>query len=163
MAKIFFVVPGTPVGKGRPRVLPGTNRVVTPKETARQEKLVRDEFKLQNPKHKPFTGPVIVRMTAVFPIPASFTIAQREAARAGGMYYTGKPDKDNIEKLVYDALNGLAWIDDSQVSGGCMKRYGEPPRIMVSIEELEQPVLSNGDRARRKKADDPIALFKGRK
>lgn len=30
---------------------------------------------------------------------------------------TFKPDIDNIAKLVLDALNGVAWADDSQVTG----------------------------------------------
>lgn len=35
---------------------------------------------------------------------------------------TGKPDADNVAKLVLDALNGHAWEDDSQVTSLCVSK-----------------------------------------
>lgn len=149
--KISFSIPGPPQGKGRPRHTK-SGRTYTPLETVEAERDILRMFKLAHPRHKPFLGPVMVRVTAIFPIPAGFNAKQRAAAMAGEIFYTSKPDKDNIEKLLYDALNGHAWIDDSQCSGGCIKRYGHPPRLDVTIEELSNPVASGADIRREKKA-----------
>lgn len=155
IGKLNFCIPGHPKGKERPRFVPGMTRPITPKKTLEYERMVLQIFKARFPGHEPFVGPVMVRMTAVFPIPKSFTVAQRRAALEGKMFCTSKPDKDNIEKAIYDALNGAAWVDDSQVSGGCIKRYGSPARIDVTIEPMVQEVDSAADRRRKAKLAQP--------
>lgn len=91
---------------------------------------------------RPMTGPVRLHITAVFAIPASWPARLRDAALAGRLYFTGKPDRDNIEKLVCDSLKELAWVDDSQVCAGpVVKRYGTPARTDVAIEEISQPAI----------------------
>ncbi len=149
MARIAFSIPGEPRGKDRPRARAqvvhtptgpiAVLRIHSDPQTVRVEKAVRAEFKRLHPHHVPLTGPVMLRFTAVFPPLASFTKAQREAAARGELYHTSKPDKDNIEKLLVDALNGLAWVDDSQIQGGGIKRYGSPTRIDVVLESLAGP------------------------
>ena len=42
-----------------------------------------------------------------------------------------KPDADNIAKAVLDALNGVAWQDDSQVVALSVRKY---PRLRVPTE-----------------------------
>ena len=55
-------------------------------------------------------------------------------------YPTVRPDLDKIERLVLDALKGIAWVDDSQVIDfdKVSKRYADdgPPRVEISIEEV---------------------------
>lgn len=153
MEKLKFSIGGTPKGKGRPRAtarIAGTRAFVsmyTPEATRRAEAMIAKAFKAAFPRHRPFTGPVMLRFTAVFETPESFTKEQKQAARRGELYHTSKPDKDNIEKLVKDALNGLAWIDDSQAQGGGIKRYGTCERIDVVIEPLPS-IGSPADRRR---------------
>lgn len=49
-----------------------------------------------------------------------------------------KPDLDNMAKSVLDALNGLAYIDDSQIySLTLFKTYSEQPRTELMLEESE--------------------------
>ena len=49
-----------------------------------------------------------------------------------------KPDCDNIAKAILDALNGLAYEDDSQiVSAVILKRYGFPARVEVMLYEIK--------------------------
>ncbi|MEG2395214.1 MAG: RusA family crossover junction endodeoxyribonuclease, partial [Ruthenibacterium sp.] len=52
---------------------------------------------------------------------------------------TCKPDMDNVVKVVADALNGIAYHDDSGiVEMRIAKRYGNPERLVVRISgELE--------------------------
>ena len=50
---------------------------------------------------------------------------------------TKKPDGDNVIKIVLDALNDTAYIDDSQVCGiNFVKKYGEIPQIIIEIKEI---------------------------
>ena len=53
---------------------------------------------------------------------------------------TSKPDKDNIEKLVLDALNGVAYYDDAQVvTGGATKRprrRGVKEGLWIQVEKV---------------------------
>ena len=58
--------------------------------------------------------------------------------REGDSHYDlQKPDADNIAKLVMDALNGLAYADDSQVMELVVhkspRRRGQEPRTTVGI------------------------------
>lgn len=144
--KVSFTVPGEPKGKGRPRAIAALDaegepyvRLITPADTREAEDMVRRAFRKAHPDHKRFTGPVLLRFTAVFETPRSFNKALREAAARGTLYAIKKPDKDNIEKLIVDALNKIAFADDQQVMGGGIKRYGSPARIDISFESLDSP------------------------
>ena len=47
---------------------------------------------------------------------------------------TKKPDADNIMKAVADALNGIAYKDDSQIVNVTIaKWYSDTPRVEVAI------------------------------
>lgn len=48
-----------------------------------------------------------------------------------------KPDIDNVVKAVLDALNGVAYRDDTQVIElHVRKSYSEKPRVEVCIEKI---------------------------
>lgn len=134
---IQFTVPGEPVGKGRPRVVRnnGFTRTYTPEKTASYENLVKLEFQRQGGRMLK-VGPVKVWINADFRIPKSVSKRKREAMVAGHIRPTRKPDADNIAKVVCDALNGLAWHDDSQVVMlHVEKRFAEEPEVCVTITE----------------------------
>jgi len=145
--KLSFTVFGEPVAKGRARAhgrvvntADGPRAIVTmhtPKGTVDAERAIRDEFVRRWPKHKPWTGPVMLRFTAVFETPKSYSVALKHAAAAGKLYHIAKPDVDNLFKALADSLNGIAWHDDSQLQGGGVKRYGSPARIDVTLEPLD--------------------------
>lgn len=70
-------------------------------------------------------------------VPGSWSKKKRAAALEGSIRPTGKPDCSNMVKLVEDALNGVAWRDDSQiVSLGVRKRYAEKPETRLTIKEV---------------------------
>lgn len=158
--KLTLSIPGDPKGKGRPRAVPrivyedgepkAVVSLITPADTREEEARVRNLFRRKYPDHRPWTGPVLIRFTAVFETPKSFNKAQKEAAARGELMATRKPDKDNIEKLIVDALNNVAWLDDQQVMGGGVKRYGSPARVDVSMELMrgvDQPATPGEKRA----------------
>lgn len=119
----YFVVPGKPRGKGRPRFARMGNyvRTYTPAETASYENLIALEY--QAAGGKLLEGPVEVYVTAAFEPPKSTSKKNREAMLAGEILPNCKPDADNILKAVLDGLNGLAYKDDTQVAYVRIIRY----------------------------------------
>lgn len=144
--RVTLTIPGEPIGWGRPTPVARLNgqgepfvMMVTQEQTRRAKDRVRRAFKAKYPNHRPWTGPIMLRFTAVFETPKSFNRALQEACARGEVYATKKPDKDNIEKLIKDALNGVVYCDDQQVMGGGIKRYGSPARVEISFEQLGSP------------------------
>ena len=78
--RLAFSIPGKPKGKERPRVAPGQSRPYTPKQTVEAEKAIRALFLEKFPDHQPWTGPVMLRFTAVFELPKSWPAELRAAA-----------------------------------------------------------------------------------
>ena len=108
-----FIVPGEPVPKARPRVT-RNGRTYTPKKTADYEKLVRASYEEQAGKYFG-DGPLMCRISLYFPIPKSYGKRKTERIFDKKILYTKKPDIDNCVKAILDALNGIAYKDDSQV------------------------------------------------
>lgn len=133
---VSFAVPGKPMGKGRPRFAVRGKYVqtYTPEATAAYEKTVREQWKESGaPK---LSGTIWAFICATFPIPKSATKAQRVEMAGGTVEYPHKPDADNIAKIILDALNGLAYDDDSQVTTlRVSKFYGSEPRVTVMLVE----------------------------
>ena len=133
-----FFVPGLPHGKGRPRV---TKRGITytPKKTQVAEGNIVACFQLSFPDLVPLSGQVRLEVDAFFQIPASAPRARRQAMAEGLVRPTKKPDADNILKAVGDALNGVAWDDDSQiVSVRVDKWYADKPGTKIAFGHLIQ-------------------------
>lgn len=131
---LSIVIPGEPVGKGRPRFLRGSGRTYTPEKTAKYENLVALEFSNAFPLWKPTTEPIEMTMTAFLGIPKSWSKKKHQQALEGLLRPTKKPDTDNIAKIK-DALNGIAFVDDAQVIKETVsKEYSDQPRLEITIE-----------------------------
>lgn len=86
-----------------------------------------------------FEGPITVRMTAVFEVPASWSKKKRQAALANIIRPNGRPDIDNIYKLCADAANGIVWRDDALVVNALLaKIYGHQAKVVLTVSALEQ-------------------------
>ena len=82
----------------------------------------------------PLEGPLCLSVMAYMAIPASWSHKKRADALAGLIFPTGKPDVDNIIKLLADAVNKLVWRDDAQVvSASVWKRYDAHPRLVFEV------------------------------
>lgn len=133
MAHAEFTVPGEPKGKGRVRVT-RTGHAYTPKDTEIYENLVRFSFTNKYPDFVPIEGEVTAVITAVYSIPKSVSNKRKRMMADKEIRPTKKPDVDNITKSVLDSLNGIAYKDDSQVTGlEVMKEYGEIPMVRVIL------------------------------
>jgi Holliday junction resolvase RusA-like endonuclease len=136
---IEFSVFGDPVAKGRARHTSrgGFVRSYTPKKTASYEQLVAACFRDVYADFKPLEGALSVDLYIFKPVPKYWPKKRREASIFGLERPTGKPDCDNYAKIILDALNGIAYIDDSQVvTLRAEKHYAEIPRVFVSIKPL---------------------------
>jgi len=120
-----------PVAKARPRVTMrgGKARAYTPKKSADYERLIASHW-----HHAPTDKPVALRIEFGMPIPASWPKYRRTEALQGSLLPAKKPDIDNLVKAVLDALNGIAYNDDSQVV--CLtsrKQYAAVPGVLIQI------------------------------
>lgn len=129
---VTLVIYGTPTPKGRPRFT-RTGRAYTPAQTKAFENEYRMAWLLTAGKRAAHDGPVSVEYRAYFVPPQSWPKWKREAALAGQLLHTSKPDWDNLAKTM-DGLNGLAWLDDSQVFHAiAVKQYATVARTEIQI------------------------------
>lgn len=127
-------IPGPPRGKGRARTSTitgkdGQVRMATGKngkprpvlihhtdrKTRDYEAHVRRLAVQAMDGRPPLQGPVNLALVFVMPIPRSWPQWKRDMALRREIAPTTKPDADNMQKAVKDALNGVAWLDDAQV------------------------------------------------
>lgn len=130
MASVSFEVWGKVRGKGRPRFARG-GHAYTPKGTRDYERAIREAFENAPERPpKPFSGPIDVTIVTSRQLPKS------TPKRVLSEPDTHKPDADNIAKIVLDALNGVAWLDDAQVTSLTvvkLDRTRDPERLSVRI------------------------------
>jgi Holliday junction resolvase RusA-like endonuclease len=108
---------GEPVAKGRPRM--GKHGAYTPAKTRQAEEAIGWAVKQRYPALQPITGEVALELEFY------------EGVRKG------RPnDLDNFMKLVSDALNGIVWVDDKQVTKittATLHRKAKNPRTIIKV------------------------------
>ena len=136
---IAFVIPGTPVGKGRPKFARRGNFVTTytPEKTAIYENLVKVKAQEAMNGRPAIEGAVSVVVALYVTPPASWSQKKQRAALAGELYPTSKPDVDNVIKGIFDACNEIVWRDDKQACDvRVIKRYDQTARAAVEVRSL---------------------------
>jgi Holliday junction resolvase RusA-like endonuclease len=84
----------------------------------------------------PVETPVSVRVDIYKGVPKSWSKAKRARA-LDGQEIPGKPDLDNVAKGVLDAMNGVAYVDDTPVIRLLVqKQYSLEPRLVVTVKEM---------------------------
>jgi Holliday junction resolvase RusA-like endonuclease len=130
---VEFFVPGKPTAQPRPRIttaggfprayVPGNHPVHSWRERAA---LAARE---NRPETWPIRKPHPVRISIEFRALKPASMAKNRTA------WTTKPDRDNMEKALLDALEGIVMESDSQVVGGeVTKRYHTQPGALVRVE-----------------------------
>jgi len=131
---VIVEVSGEPVPKGRPRFNRATGNAYTPAHTRKYEDVLRYAADQAMAGRPLFEGPVEMRVIASLPIPASYSIKKRDAARRGAMFPDKRPDWDNYGKIASDALNMVVFRDDSQiVDCHISKRYSDRPALRIEV------------------------------
>jgi Holliday junction resolvase RusA-like endonuclease len=135
---VTIVIDGEPKGKGRPRfaMIKGHARAFTPKETRSYESALRLMAQIAMKSRLPIEGPVEIEVTALMPVPQSWPKWKREAALRNDWYATGKPDCDNLLKVI-DGLNKIVFVDDSQIVTASIKKlFSAKPSLAITVTPL---------------------------
>jgi Holliday junction resolvase RusA-like endonuclease len=121
------------------RSIPVSYQTKEVKDNERSIKMIINEQLPQD--FKPFTKGVIVKkLHYVFPPLKTASKQQLFLIDCGQIIYkTTKPDlTDNLQKGLFDAMEGIVFMNDSQVCSiyDLKKYYGYNPRIEIELEEL---------------------------
>lgn len=133
---IEIILAGVPVGKGRPRFVKSTGSAFTPEKTVRFEDRLSIVAQEAMAGRAPLDGPLELYVEIRMPVPLSKPKRWRDAALAGLIRPTKKPDWDNFAKTV-DALNMIVWVDDAQIVDGRVRKiYHEAPAFVARVREI---------------------------
>lgn len=141
MQPVTFHVPGKPQGKARARTFynktMGKHMSVTPDGTVLYENLIKERFLNCSGGFYAERGtPVTLRVIARFPPPKSVSKKRQHEMLEGMELPLKKPDMDNIVKVVADALNGVAYHDDTQIVYVIAKKaYSTLEGLDITVEE----------------------------
>ena len=143
---INLTIEGEPIGKGRPRV---TSRgkfahAYTPSKTKNYETLIQNSYLSNYTFEDMLHGPIKAKLTAYFSIPKS--IPKKKLFMYNNNYekHIKKPDIDNVVKSVFDALNNLAFEDDSNIIEiEAKKIYSNNPRVELELHEIKYDILKS--------------------
>jgi Holliday junction resolvase RusA-like endonuclease len=122
-----LTIPFEPVAKGRGRaaIVRGHAMIYTPKKTSDAQQYIRQW--LDNHGVEPVRD-------AALAVDVIFYRSRPKHLKKSQLLPTQKPDLDNYEKLVFDALEKFAYENDSQITTKISrKRFGSPPRIELSL------------------------------
>jgi Holliday junction resolvase RusA-like endonuclease len=105
-------------------------------KTKDYETLVEQYFKVKYPRGVPFEGRVSVEIKAYLKIPKNMTKKDIKKVEEGLLSPTKKPDIDNIVKVILDALNKMAFKDDTQITKLLVEKYyAEEESVYIKVEE----------------------------
>ena len=136
---VTFSVDGDPVPKGRPRFARRGQFVqtYTDSKTLEYETLVGFKARQAIGASEPFKGALTVFLYLRFAIPPSYSKKRKEACLAG-LEYPKRIDIDNVYKSVTDAMNGIVYVDDSQIIEAHIKKvYAEESGANVMVQECD--------------------------
>jgi Holliday junction resolvase RusA-like endonuclease len=113
-------------------------KVYTDKQTMGYESKIAHFAKQAIGSTQPLKTPVSVYLYVRLPIPQSYPKKRREACLSGAEKPCKKPDIDNIAKTYLDAMNGVIFVDDTQVIDLHVKKlYSEKAGVDVMVTEAE--------------------------
>ncbi len=125
MPEYHFIIPIEPEGKKEARRT--RFGVYKHPDTRRVMELIAQSVKEQY-AGQPLDGPLRLVILAY---------KTRPKSKPKEVYADTKPDYDNIEKLIGDALEGILWVNDSRiVDGHCVKKFapkGQPGWIEIRV------------------------------
>lgn len=143
--RVVITIPGVPIPEPRKRVKIRAigkkliAQVYTPK-TAKVvpfKRIAALSAKQAMKRMSPLDGPL--SMTVIFVMPR----VRAEIWKTKPMPrlpHAKKPDIDNLQKSLFDALTGIVWNDDAQICGlVCYKWIAagdEEPRVVLEVERM---------------------------
>lgn len=143
MKEVYFIVDGRVQPKQRPRVYrnkyTGQAHAITPRQTIEYENKVKASY--IDAEGIKFEGAVEMVVNIYTEIPKSVSKKKRAEMLLNERPITKTGDIDNLFKAISDALNGLAYDDDSQIVDGYIhKYYSEQARAEIIIREATNEI-----------------------
>lgn len=139
---VYFVVPGDPKGKDRPRFSRYSGTVYTPEKTHAYQRLVREQYETMAHGFRfDDDEELVVYISVNYKIPARTPKAKLQRMLDGEIRPKRVPDCDNVAKIILDALqpdkrhpDPIAFKDDKQVVKLVVEKYYAPtPFVSVYI------------------------------
>ena len=134
---VTFSVDGDPVPKGRPRFARrGTFvQTYTDAKTIDYETQVAMKARQAIGASEPLKGALTVFLYLRFAVPPSYSKKRKEAC-LNELEFPKRVDIDNCYKSITDAMNGIVYIDDSQiVEAHIIKVYHETSGANIMVKE----------------------------
>lgn len=111
---------------GRPIIVESSKHVATWREDVRVA--AREKF------DTPLTGPISVSIVFSFARPTSQNDKYGQPRKSAPLRKITRPDLDKLIRSTFDALTGIAWLDDAQVwSMSAAKLFDARPGAMIEI------------------------------
>lgn len=124
-------VKGEPVAKARPRFSRG--HTYTPAKTRAQEELIRTTYKQSG--YDLIEGAIEAEFVFIYEPPKS--LSKRKQLMLMDAPKLTRPDTDNLVKLCQDALNQIAYTDDSRIyKTTSEKKYGPEAMTIIRLREV---------------------------
>lgn len=158
-ARLELRVHCTPVGMPRPRARAmqtkggdWVGQVYQPKRPGRSKKdqafvraaafkgAVKDAVWQAGRPAEPWTGPIRLTIDAFFERPKYL---QKRSSPEGAIPHTSRPDRDNVDKAVMDALKDVGlFVDDAQVCDGPVRKWwvakGCAAGVVIVAERIDE-------------------------
>ncbi|GAH87203.1 unnamed protein product, partial [marine sediment metagenome] len=126
--KISLTIPGEPRAKQRPKWF--KHGTYTPEKTVSYETYIKELFTIKYSEFMPKEEALTLHIWAGLLMPKSTSKKKLGMMKLGILEPAKKPDVDNILKTVMDALEKLAYKNDSQICHVVIdKDYSERPRL----------------------------------
>lgn len=136
--RLIFNLP--PVAQARPRMTPKPYmHMYDPANVKAFKRQLGEDAKKQVEKLGWTVSNKAIGVVNIFyrPVQKSLSKAERAKRLSGMVLPTVKQDIDNYQKSFYDALNGIVWKDDAQITDETSKkRYSDRPRIELEVYEI---------------------------
>jgi Holliday junction resolvase RusA-like endonuclease len=133
MTNYEFNIFGNPVAQGRPKFFRRGNFVGA--YDPGKSKTWKEDIKVQVLSQMK-AGPVILEGPLMLQL--VFRMTRPVSLPKKVIHHTKKPDIDNLQKAVKDALKGICYKDDSQIiEVTARKVYDSTPGVWIALREIE--------------------------
>ena len=133
-----------PVPQGRPRLSTrgGFARAYDPPKSKEWKRVVEQYVRKavrESEEEFQYKGPLRVWMKFIMPLPKS---AHRKRNPPSESWSTKKPDVDNLYKGVADAMEGIVYENDSQISHLVVEKkiaaQGNEAKVLIEVTHVEE-------------------------
>lgn len=135
---VAFSLDYLPHAKGRARIttIGGFPRAFTPHKTKVSMERIKDDLHALRYVHNAhiLRGPFLLIVSYTFHVPKSYSKKKREACLSGEIFHTAKPDVNNLNSTILDALSGFLYDDDRMcVDLHARKQWGHEDKTEIII------------------------------